>query len=70
MHREEAKFVNENTVKEEEEKFRCNLCSKRFKGAEFTHKHIGLKHQDELAVRTAQVRRVIRSPVPCQRDGP
>ena len=54
-HREAAKCLEANTIKEEEETFRCNLCSKRFKGPDFTHKHLSLKHPDELATATAEV---------------
>ncbi|EGC30217.1 hypothetical protein DICPUDRAFT_58394 [Dictyostelium purpureum] len=41
-------YINNNTIKIEEEKYKCNLCSKLFKGAEYVKKHINLKHPEEL----------------------
>jgi hypothetical protein len=53
--REQARFLEEHTEREEEDKYRCVLCSKRFRGADFTHKHLLGKHADALATRTALV---------------
>ncbi|GAM17977.1 hypothetical protein SAMD00019534_011520 [Acytostelium subglobosum LB1] len=41
-------FIDINTFKIEEEKYRCSLCAKLFKGAEYVKKHINLKHPEEL----------------------
>ncbi|EGG21216.1 C2H2-type zinc finger-containing protein [Cavenderia fasciculata] len=41
-------FIQINTFKIEEAKFRCSLCAKLFKGSEYVNKHIHLKHPEEL----------------------
>ncbi|EFA80136.1 C2H2-type zinc finger-containing protein [Heterostelium album PN500] len=41
-------FIQINTFKMEEEKYRCSLCCKLFKGSEYVKKHINLKHPEEL----------------------
>lgn len=41
-------FFEENTVRVDEGKFRCNVCRKLFKGTEFVRKHIQLKHSEQL----------------------
>jgi len=69
---EEEALIQEKTIKEEEEKYRCDLCSKRFKGPEFVNKHIRLKHPDVLAESAAVVRRwrmrTHRATVPADSD--
>ena len=37
-----------NTFKECEERFKCEVCGKMFRGAEFVHKHIKNKHRNLL----------------------
>eukprot|EP01133_Synstelium_polycarpum_P001389 gene1389-1602_t len=41
-------FIQINTFKIEDEKYRCSLCAKLFKGSEYVKKHINLKHPEEL----------------------
>ena len=41
-------FCREHTIQIEAEKFRCSLCSKLFRASEFVHKHLHLKHEEEL----------------------
>eukprot|EP00468_Gymnochlora_sp_CCMP2014_P004967 CAMPEP_0167749414 /NCGR_PEP_ID=MMETSP0110_2-20121227/5393_1 /TAXON_ID=629695 /ORGANISM="Gymnochlora sp., Strain CCMP2014" /LENGTH=211 /DNA_ID=CAMNT_0007634563 /DNA_START=771 /DNA_END=1406 /DNA_ORIENTATION=- len=46
---EEKKFLEAKTLKlSEPNKFRCALCSKLFRGANYVHKHIRLKHKQSL----------------------
>lgn len=42
-------FEDKYTVQEEENKFRCDLCKKLFRGSEFIKKHLSVKHADEVA---------------------
>lgn len=41
------RWKDQSTIKLEESKYRCNLCGKLFKGAEFVFKHLTAKHIDE-----------------------
>ncbi|CEL92106.1 unnamed protein product [Vitrella brassicaformis CCMP3155] len=41
-------YCDENTMKVEEGRFRCNICRKLFKAAEFVHKHLRNKHESAL----------------------
>jgi len=41
-------FIQENTVELGKEKWLCPLSGKKFKGAEFIHKHLTSKHQERL----------------------
>eukprot|EP01053_Blabericola_migrator_P000226 Blabericola_migrator_1__225@NODE_1059_length_5568_cov_147_504272_g725_i1_p2_GENE_NODE_1059_length_5568_cov_147_504272_g725_i1NODE_1059_length_5568_cov_147_504272_g725_i1_p2_ORF_typecomplete_len648_score127_00ARS2/PF04959_13/7e18DUF3546/PF12066_8/1_1e07cSKI_SMAD_bind/PF08782_10/2_6e03cSKI_SMAD_bind/PF08782_10/0_21DUF629/PF04780_12/7_5e03DUF629/PF04780_12/0_17GSH_synthase/PF03199_15/0_41GSH_synthase/PF03199_15/7_8e03DUF4764/PF15961_5/0_27zfBED/PF02892_15/0_6DUF4187/PF13821_6/0_59_NODE_1059_length_ len=43
-----GRFCEEKTVLVDSEKFRCGICRKLFKGAEFVHKHLKNKHVTEL----------------------
>ncbi|XXQ33880.1 C2H2-type domain-containing protein [Plasmodiophora brassicae] len=40
-------FIDAHTSQESESKFRCGLCAKLFRGAEFVAKHLKLKHPNE-----------------------
>ena len=47
--------ITKKVVKVEDDKYRCDKCSKLFRGPEFVNKHINLKHEDlvsELNVET------------------
>lgn len=41
-------FFQEKTFKENEERFRCEICNKMFKAAKFVHKHLTVKHCDQI----------------------
>ena len=41
-------FEEKYTVQEEENKYRCDLCKKLFRGSEFIKKHLVAKHADEI----------------------
>jgi hypothetical protein len=41
-------FYNEKIVKDSAERFRCDVCSKMFKGPIFVKKHIAAKHPEKL----------------------
>jgi stress-induced morphogen len=41
-------FVKNSIKHEKEQKYRCAICSKLFKGEEFVAKHIRLKHEAEI----------------------
>jgi hypothetical protein len=41
-------FFEENVQEIEESKFRCGVCSKLFRGADFVKKHLFNKHQEEV----------------------
>ncbi|OMJ75118.1 hypothetical protein SteCoe_25819 [Stentor coeruleus] len=41
-------FEDRYTVQEEENKFRCDLCKKLFRGSEFIKKHLAVRHVDEV----------------------
>jgi hypothetical protein len=43
-------FEEKYTVQEEENKYRCDLCRKLFRGSEFIKKHLAVKHTDELGL--------------------
>ena len=47
--------INQKILKVDEEKFRCSLCAKLFRGAEFVSKHIGLKHSDFVEALTTRI---------------
>eukprot|EP00916_Digyalum_oweni_P027448 GHVL01044911.1.p1 GENE.GHVL01044911.1~~GHVL01044911.1.p1 ORF type:complete len:786 (-),score=117.57 GHVL01044911.1:3158-5515(-) len=40
---------DEQTLKVDEQKYRCNLCRKLFKGSEFVHKHLKNKHHESYS---------------------
>ncbi|OMJ81799.1 hypothetical protein SteCoe_17683 [Stentor coeruleus] len=40
-------FEDKYTVQEEENKYRCDLCKKLFRGSEFIKKHLAVRHVDE-----------------------
>jgi hypothetical protein len=42
-------FEEKFTVQEEENKFRCDLCKKLFRGSEFIKKHLSVKHNEEVS---------------------
>ena len=42
-------FEDKFTVQEEENKFRCDLCKKLFRGSEFIKKHLSVKHNEEVS---------------------
>jgi len=44
LEKQKMKIFKENTVKIEEEKFRCKLCGKLFRGPGYVHKHLVNKH--------------------------
>lgn len=39
-------FISKNTNEEDENKVRCEVCAKLFRGSEFIKKHIQTKHED------------------------
>jgi hypothetical protein len=41
-------FYDKKILKEGEERFRCELCSKMFKSRLFVEKHMSLKHQANM----------------------
>ncbi|EZG55389.1 arsenite-resistance protein 2 [Gregarina niphandrodes] len=41
-------FAEENTLRVDDEKYRCGICKKLFKGPDYVHKHLKNKHQDEI----------------------
>jgi len=41
-------FYNEKIIKDSPERFRCEICSKMFKGPLFVKKHISVKHSEKL----------------------
>jgi SERRATE/Ars2, N-terminal domain/Arsenite-resistance protein 2/Domain of unknown function (DUF4187) len=41
-------FEEKYTVQEEENKYRCDLCKKLFRGSEFIKKHLSAKHTEEM----------------------
>jgi len=41
-------FYNEKIIKDSPERFRCEICSKMFKGPLFVKKHISVKHPEKL----------------------
>eukprot|EP01057_Protomagalhaensia_wolfi_P005622 Protomagalhaensia_wolfi_Nauph_80__5621@NODE_643_length_2170_cov_21_211168_g480_i0_p1_GENE_NODE_643_length_2170_cov_21_211168_g480_i0NODE_643_length_2170_cov_21_211168_g480_i0_p1_ORF_typecomplete_len640_score119_19ARS2/PF04959_13/2e18DUF3546/PF12066_8/5e09zfBED/PF02892_15/0_0041GSH_synthase/PF03199_15/1_6e04GSH_synthase/PF03199_15/0_034GSH_synthase/PF03199_15/1_2e04DUF4764/PF15961_5/1_8e04DUF4764/PF15961_5/0_27_NODE_643_length_2170_cov_21_211168_g480_i02502145 len=43
-----AHFCEEKTMLVDSEKYRCGICRKLFKGAEFVHKHLKNKHAPEI----------------------
>lgn len=43
-----ARFCEEKTMLVDAEKYRCGICRKLFKGAEFVHKHLKNKHLPEI----------------------
>ncbi|XP_076041297.1 arsenic resistance protein 2 isoform X2 [Oratosquilla oratoria] len=45
---EVEKFVQANTQEVAKDKWQCPLCGKKFKGAEFVHKHILNKHAEKV----------------------
>lgn len=45
---EVEKFVQSNTQEVAKDKWQCPLCGKKFKGAEFVHKHILIKHAEKV----------------------
>jgi hypothetical protein len=42
-------FEEREMTVEDEDKARCNLCKKLFRGIEFTKKHLHNKHQDKIS---------------------
>lgn len=40
-------FEDKYTVQEEENKYRCDLCKKLFRGSEFIKKHLAVRHVEE-----------------------
>ncbi|XP_071519676.1 serrate RNA effector molecule homolog isoform X5 [Panulirus ornatus] len=45
---EVEKFVQSNTQEVAKDKWQCPLCGKKFKGAEYVHKHILIKHAEKV----------------------
>lgn len=45
---EVEKFVQSNTQEVAKDKWQCPLCGKKFKGAEYVHKHILMKHAEKV----------------------
>lgn len=45
-------FCEQHCEKLSDDKFRCSLCRKLFRGPEFVHKHIREKHLDEMLKQT------------------
>ncbi|KAK8373275.1 hypothetical protein O3P69_020337 [Scylla paramamosain] len=45
---EVEKFVQSNTQEVAKDKWQCPLCGKKFKGAEYVHKHILVKHAEKV----------------------
>lgn len=45
---EVEKFVQSNTQEVAKDKWQCPLCGKKFKAAEFVHKHILHKHAEKV----------------------
>jgi DNA repair exonuclease SbcCD ATPase subunit len=45
---EVEKFVQANTQEVAKDKWQCPLCGKKFKAAEFVHKHILHKHAEKV----------------------
>eukprot|EP01054_Gregarina_sp_Poly1_P008597 Gregarina_sp_Poly_1__8596@NODE_50_length_17596_cov_118_903303_g43_i0_p2_GENE_NODE_50_length_17596_cov_118_903303_g43_i0NODE_50_length_17596_cov_118_903303_g43_i0_p2_ORF_typecomplete_len659_score118_94ARS2/PF04959_13/6e03ARS2/PF04959_13/5_9e19DUF3546/PF12066_8/2_5e09DUF3546/PF12066_8/1_6e04DUF4187/PF13821_6/0_013DUF629/PF04780_12/0_18zfBED/PF02892_15/0_6DUF4764/PF15961_5/3_5e03DUF4764/PF15961_5/0_44_NODE_50_length_17596_cov_118_903303_g43_i040766052 len=43
-----SRFCEEKTMLVDAEKYRCGICRKLFKGAEFVHKHLKNKHVPEV----------------------
>lgn len=41
-------FYNEKIIKDSPERFRCDICSKMFKGPIFVKKHIAAKHPEKI----------------------
>ncbi|CAJ0625334.1 8356_t:CDS:10 [Entrophospora sp. SA101] len=51
------KFYQENVIEVDPgRKFKCNLCSKLFKGADFVKKHIDYKHNAKIDVTTNEIK--------------
>ncbi|CAG8435551.1 2247_t:CDS:10 [Scutellospora calospora] len=58
-------FYSENIIEVEPgRKFKCNLCSKLFKGADFVKKHIDYKHHNTVDTTTNDVALVPQSVTP------
>jgi len=45
LDRQKTKIFKDNTIKVADEKFRCALCRKLFRGPNFVHKHLVNKHE-------------------------
>lgn len=50
LNKKMKEFEDKYTVQEEENKYRCDLCKKLFRGNEFIKKHLIAKHVDEINV--------------------
>ena len=48
-------LTDSSIKKVEEGKYRCNICSKAFKGPEFVMKHLMLKHEDVVLQHQAEL---------------
>lgn len=46
LQKEIDEFIDKNTNQEDENKVRCEVCAKLFRGSEFIKKHIQTKHED------------------------
>ena len=53
---EVEKFVQANTQEVAKDKWQCPLCGKKFKAAEFVHKHILHKHAEKVKEVKKEVR--------------
>jgi hypothetical protein len=43
-----APFYDRHVIKTDENKYRCGVCQKLFRGAEFVHKHLNKKHEADV----------------------